>query len=283
MSAIVELYGNHVDDPNVNWELVVSEQIDKYTTKKSIKVRKSEPGQTIGTVVIKVGRDPRNLIVDPTRFLEKGKVFLDCIHLITNHEPGNDLHLVPEVQIPGGNVDFFLVSVKKGKVQDFVGIELQALDTTGSLWAERQLLLQKLGLDKSGAQITRANFGINWKMTAKTTLVQLHHKVRTFEHLNKHLVLVAQDHLINYMKRDFDFSEFHEPVRLGDPMHIHSYTYNVKGYQTSIDLTERMSSDSLGLATSLGLKAEAKIELKVIVEKLQSKISDSTLFNPIAG
>ena len=26
-------------------------------------------------------------------------------------------------------------------------------------------------------------FGINWKMTSKTILVQLHHKISTFEHL----------------------------------------------------------------------------------------------------
>lgn len=283
MSAIIEFYGHYVDDPAVNWQDVIEHQIDKYTAKRSIKIRKSQPGQTIGTVVIRNGKDPKNLIVDPSRFLENGKVFLDCLHLLTNHEPGNDLHLVPEIQIPGGNVDFILVSVKKNVIQDFVGIELQALDTTGSLWAERQLLLQKLGIDKTNSPITKMNFGINWKMTAKTTLVQLHHKVRTFEHLSKHLVLVAQDHLVNYMKRDFDFSEFNEPARLGDPMHIHSYGYTISDVTTSIELAERMSSDSLGLATSLGLKAEAKIELQVIIDKLEKRISDQTLFTPLAS
>jgi hypothetical protein len=37
---------------------------------------------------------------------------------------------------------------------------------------------------------TAKTFGMNWKMTAKTILVQLHHKLETFEHLGKHLVLV---------------------------------------------------------------------------------------------
>lgn len=32
-------------------------------------------------------------------------------------------------------------------------------------------------------------------MTAKTTLVQMHHKIQTFEHVNKRLVLVTQDGL----------------------------------------------------------------------------------------
>jgi len=63
---------------------------------------------------------------------------------IDTHEPGNELHIVSEVSIPGGSVDYFLVSAKDGKVKDFVGIELQTLDTTGTVWPERQRLLKKL-------------------------------------------------------------------------------------------------------------------------------------------
>lgn len=280
-SAIVELYGYYVGDKSLDWEKIVNQQIDKYTGKKSIKIRKSQPDQSIGTVVIRVGKEPRNLIIDPVRFLENGQVFVDCLHLLTNHQPGNELHLIPEIQIPGGNVDFFLASVHKGSVKDFVGIELQALDTTGSLWEERQKLLVELGLLPKGTELTHKNFGINWKMTAKTTLIQLHHKVRTFEHLNKHFVLIAQDHLIEYMQRDFDFTEFKEPARIGDPMHIHPYNYSIKGIDTSLDLGRRISTDSLGLATSLGLKAEAKVEMQVIIQKIENKLSDKTLFVPL--
>jgi hypothetical protein len=43
---------------------------------------------------------------------------------------------------------------------------------------------------------------MNWKMTAKTILVQMHHKVETFEHINKKMVLVIQDVLLRlYEKR----------------------------------------------------------------------------------
>lgn len=284
MSAIIEFYGHYVGDKTADWKKIAEDQVDKYTGKRSIKIRKSDPTQTIGTTVIRHGRDPRNLIVDPMRFLEDGKVFVDCLHLLKNHEPGNELHLIPEVQIPGGNVDYFLASVRDGKVRDFVGIELQALDTTGSLWAERQLLLQSLGLDTSGEVVAKKNFGINWKMTAKTTLVQLHHKLLTFEHLNKHFVLILQDHLLDYMEREFDFSGFHEPVRSGDPMHIHAYEHVIEEDDTTtIKLKRRISSDVLGVAASLGLKTEAKVELEVIVEKIGKRLSDTTRFNPIGS
>ncbi|HSW66364.1 MAG TPA: NotI family restriction endonuclease [Bacillota bacterium] len=282
MSAIVEFYGYYVKDPTVDWKKVVENQVDKYTGKRSIKIRKSEATQTIGTTVVRVGKDPRDLIVDPTRFLEAGKVFVDCLHLLKNHEPGNELHLVPEMPIPGGNVDFFLVSARDGKVIDFVGIELQALDTTGSLWSERLLLLKELGLN-TDTEIEKKNFGINWKMTAKTTLVQLHHKLSTFEHLNKHFVLVLQDHLLNYMEREFDFSAMNEPPRAGDSMQIHAYRHQINEYDTTIKLSRRLSTDIEGVAKSLGLRAEAKVELEIIVDRLEKRISDFTRFTPITS
>lgn len=281
MSAIIEFFGYYTKDKKVNWKKVLKDQVSRYTKKKSIKVRKSQPGIAIGTVVIKYGKGARNLIIDPERFLENGQVFLDCIHLLTNHEPGNELHLVPEVKIPGGNVDFFLASVRKGSVRDFVGIELQALDTTGTLWAERQKLLVELGLLSAKTKIKNQHFGINWKMTAKTTLVQLHHKVATFEHLSKKIVLVLQNDLLDYMTKGFNFDHLTNPATLGDSMHFHSYKLLENASGTYLELDSRISTDSIGLAKSLGLRAEAQVELEIIVKKLESRISSATLFNPV--
>lgn len=76
-----------------------------------------------------------------------------------------------------------MASVRDGKVRDFVGIELQTLDTTGTVWPERQRFLVSKGIKavaRADVQNTKG-FGMNWKMTAKTILVQLHHKIQTFE------------------------------------------------------------------------------------------------------
>ena len=48
--------------------------------------------------------------------------------------------------------------------------------------------LKELGLSNSNKDVESKPFGMNWKMTAKTILVQLHHKIETFESINKHLV-----------------------------------------------------------------------------------------------
>lgn len=210
--------------------------------------------------------------------IEKRQIFIDCIHLLTLHEPGNEIHVIPEVSIPGGSVDYFLASIRDKKVIDFVGIELQTLDTTGTVWPERQRFLIDLNiLEESEEGYGDKPYGMNWKMTAKTILVQLHHKVETFEHLSKHLVLVIQDHLLTYMKKEFSFSHINAVPKIGDPMHFHSYKLELGNDQNyHIKLNERLSTDGSGLALAMGLKAEAKVELEIIIKTLQAKITDYT-------
>jgi hypothetical protein len=258
---------------------VLSAQYCGYLNKKCIKVRKSEPGVSIGTCTVQYGKENQEVIICPHRLIEKRRIFLDCIHLLTLHEPGNELHVISEITIPGGSVDYFIASVKDKKVIDFVGIELQTLDTTGTVWPERQRLLTDLNiLEEPEEGYGDKPYGMNWKMTAKTILVQLHHKIETFEHLNKHLVLVLQDHLLNYMKKEFAFSHIHTIPKLGDPMHFHAYKlYLGDDNNYHINLNERLSTDSAGLALAMGLKAEAKIELDLIINTLESKISNNTL------
>lgn len=115
-------------------------------------------------------------------------------------------------------------------------------------------------------------------MTAKTILVQLHHKIRTFEHLSKKLVLVVQDHLLTYMKKEFTFNHL-VSSRLGDPMHFHSYSLDEEDETLKLQLAERLSIDAAGIAKCLGLQSEAKIELQGIVTQIEGKLSDRTLMS----
>jgi len=204
MNKIVELFGFSSVKRDIDWYRVVSEQKCRYTGKKCYKVRKSDPEISIGTCTVMYGKGP--VIICPARLTERRQVFIDCLHLLTTHEPGNELHIVQEVSIPGGSVDYFLVSVRGNRVKDFVGIELQTLDTTGTVWPERQRLLKQLGILRTDdTEQLEKSYGINWTHTAKTTLVQIHHKIKTFEYISKKLVLVVQDRLLTYMSREFSF------------------------------------------------------------------------------
>lgn len=281
MSKVKELFTCSTDNTGHDWNAIVQNQNCSYINKRCIKSRKSQPEISIGTCTVNYGKDERNIIICPFRLLERKQIFMDCIHLLTAHEPGNELHILPEVSIPGGNVDYFLVSTNaERKVKDFVGIELQTLDTTGTVWPERQRFLKGKGFATDDSDTTSTKpFGMNWKMTAKTILVQIHHKIDTFEHLNKHLVLITQDCLVDYIKKEFTFDKVSETPKIGDSMHFHSYDINpTVTNDFKLRLAKRYSTDSDGISQLLGLKAEANIELDEIIKTLEKKISDSTLF-----
>lgn len=164
---------------------------------------------------------------------------------------------------------------------DFVGVEIQGLDTTGTVWPERERFLASKGLphDKASAKSSK-KFGVNWKMTAKTTLIQLHHKVETFEHLGKKLVLACQDVLFDYMAKEFQFGHLAQEARIGDTMHFHSYSVATADQSLVLELTMRRSTDSAGVAACLGLQGEAKVELEVLLAHLQAAISPLNLLPP---
>lgn len=282
MSRVLEFFGLSTEKEHPDWGKTVEDQQCPFLGKRCYKVRKSDPGTSIGTCTVSYGKPLGPVLICPTRLIENRKIFTDCLHLLTSHEPGNDLHIVSEVAVPGGSVDYFLVSAAGEKVKDFVGIELQTLDTTGTVWPERQRLLREFGIPRSDdAENATKPFGMNWKMTAKTILVQMHHKLLTFEHVNRKLVLVVQDRLLEYMEKEFNFDHLNQPASLGDPMHFHAYSVSKKPDGAfRLNLSTRLSTDEDGIATCLGLQAEARVELDQIIGALEKRISDATLFNP---
>ena len=273
MSKISEFFGMNCADSTLDFEQAMNMQSCPYTQKICIKMRKSDPKIKIGTCSVKY--QEQDIVICPFRLLEHNQIFIDCLHLLTMHEPGNELYLVPEVKIPGGHVDYFLVSAKDKKVKDFIGIELQTMDTTGTVWPERQRFLHEQGISVNQKDVrSKKSFGMNWKMTLKTILVQMHHKSETFEHMNKHLVLIIQKPLYEHMKSDFNFEGI-DGVRLGDPIHIHSYNFNRKDNNLYLSLHSRVSTDSVGIAKCLGLNAESKVELQDMIRILEQKLIEA--------
>ena len=134
MSVVVDLFGHSTAQSRSDWPRIVAEQQCPFLNKRCYKVRKSDPDTSIGTCAVRYGRAPEPVVICPARLLERRQIFTDCLHLLTVHEPGNELHIVSEVAVPGGSVDYVLVSVRDGRVKDFAGIELQTLDTTGTVW-----------------------------------------------------------------------------------------------------------------------------------------------------
>lgn len=283
MSKVLELFGRSTKWRDEDWQGIIEGQQFPFLGKKCYKIRKSDPDNAIETCTVLYGKEARPILICPTRLIERRQIFTDCLHLLTTHEPGNELHIVSEISVPGGSVDYFVVSVKNRKVKDFVGIELQTLDTTGTVWPERQRLLSELNIPRGDdSENSGKSFGMNWKMTAKTILVQMHHKIQTFEHVNKKLVLITQDCLLDYMNREFNFAHLTSPASIGDSMHFHAYRIDQQEDDSySLALDTRLSTDTEGISVCLGLQAEARVELKHIVQALEQKISKETLFTPM--
>ena len=76
------------------------------------------------------------------------------------------------------------------------------------------------------------------------------------------------------MKSDFNFDGI-EGVRLGDPIHIHSYDLTGGGGKLNLSLCNRVSTDSAGIASCLGLNAESKVELQDLIKLLEPKLTET--------
>jgi hypothetical protein len=287
-TKVAELYGLPTFQP-VDWKALIAVQRCPFLDRKCLKNSKSEPEITIGTCTMIYGRQPQPVMICPFRLLERSQIFTDCVHLLKLHEPGNELRIVAEVAVPGGSIDYCLVSVRDGKPRDFVGIEVRTLDTTGTVWPERQRFLRqhRIRVKREDAASNKP-FGMNWKMTAKTILVQLNHKIATFEYLGKRLVLVLQDCLLDYMQGEFAFNHI-KGVRDGDPMQFHAYELRQEATAYTLKLKERISTDTAGIAMCLGLQADTKVELQTMLEQIETRLSQSTLLTvgggpvPISG
>ena len=276
MTKVGELYGFPTFVAG-QWKAIIKGQKCPFARLKCLKNRKSAPELTIGTCTMVHGKKtPQAIMICPCRLLERRQIFTDCIHLLTLHEPGNELRIITELTIPGGSVDYVLVSVRDNKPRDFVGIELQTMDTSGTVWPERQRFAKTHGISvKKDDMESRKPFGINWKMTAKTILVQLNHKITTFEYLSKRMVLVLQDCLLAYMRREFAFDHI-KGVRDGDPMQFYSYELLREPTGYKLRLKERISTDSEGIGTCLGLQVNPNIELQEILGQIEQKLPQST-------
>ena len=282
MSRVLELYGAPTSTDGHDWSASVRDQRCPYLGSRCVKIRKSQPDVSIGTCTVAHGRNSQPIVICPHRLIQNSTVFIDCIHLLTRHRPGNEFHLLSEVSIPGGSVDYFLVSSNNLKVSDFVAVELQALDTTGTVWPERQRFLNSAGVATDDSEYTaRKSFGINWKMSAKTILVQLHHKVETFQLVNKHLVLVVQNVFLEYMRREFTFDHV-ETANPDDTLHFHGYEFQASPEANRLQLANRLSTDSDGVAKCLGLQASPNVNLTDMISSIEQRLSDNTLLNIVA-
>jgi hypothetical protein len=87
-----------------------------------------------------------------------------------------------------------------------------------------------------------------------------------------------QDGLLTYLRRGFAFASI-EGARDGDPMHFHAYRLRAQADDYRLSLAQRLSTDSAGVATSLGLQASPRVELVTLFLQIEAKLPASVLLS----
>ncbi len=244
------------------------------------KTRKSDPNTAIGTCSLCFNNVNQPILICPEPLTQYGQVFNDCLQFISSSITGSNLYLVPEVTTSVGRIDYVLAAVRNGTPIDFVAIELQTLDTTGSIWNSRQELLLTHGyyVDKGAAR--SAGAAINWRMTAKTILAQLLQKSQLFASMNRNLVLVCQTPLFEYMQQNFNF----EGVRNADNrdvLHFHMYDYISDGVGMRLNLSSTKSASLDVVESFMGQHRNNNQALQQINATIAGRLRPEYLFKPV--
>lgn len=284
MSKVNEMFGLYVNGasfPNLDGALKFQECPFKNGV-KCYKTRKSDPDTAIGTCSLCFPNVKQPILICPEPLTQGGRVFTDCLQFITNSIPGSELYLVPEVKTDAGRIDYVLAAVRDGRPVDFVAIELQTLDTTGSIWNERQELLKTHGYNVEEGAARSKGASLNWKMTSKTILAQLLQKSQLFARMNRNLVLVCQTPLYQYMQESFNFEGVRD-ADLRDVLHFHMYDYKPNASGNSMALTlNAMKSASLEIVESImGQNIANDKALEEINSVIMSRLKPEYLFNPM--
>lgn len=108
-------------------------------------------------------------------------------------------------------------------------------------------------------------------MSAKTILLQMHHKAESFELLGKKLVLVLQEQFFAYIQREFNAIHL-RTAHIDDSVHFHLYNFVERNEGLHLTLSRRMSTDVAGIERLLKYGKGAQILEEEIVNKIKLKL-----------
>jgi len=121
-------------------------------------------------------------------------------HCWPGPKPANP-RIAPEVQMKGfGNVDFVVADLADdGSIGQFLSVELQAIDITGSVRLAYEALREGVDLD------SRPTYGLNWDNVYKRYITQLIRKGYFHAHWNSKIVAVIQEQIYRNIVARADF------------------------------------------------------------------------------
>jgi len=147
-------------------------------------------------------REPeRDLVcVCPKRFYQVDWLNDVIMHSWPFEPPANPV-IAREVKMKGfGNVDFVVADqMSDGSIGNFLSVELQAIDITGSVYTAYTALREGHALDR------RPTYGFNWDNVYKRYITQLIRKGYFHHHWGTKIVAVIQDQVYQSVIDKADF------------------------------------------------------------------------------
>lgn len=140
------------------------------------------------------------IFVCPKRFYAVDFLTEVIEHCWPGDKPKNPM-VAPEVKMSGfGNVDFVIADVQEdGEVDQFLSVELQAIDITGSVFKAYEALRAGTDLEK------RPTYGLNWDNVYKRYVTQLIRKGYFHHHWKSKIVAVIPEQVYQYITGRADF------------------------------------------------------------------------------
>jgi hypothetical protein len=215
--------------------------------------------------VIKAGRP---IITCPWRFYENDLQIIKNVgnHLLQSKE--GKIILLPNINIKNvGNVDWFALRIERGNIKDLIGIEIQAIDITGTVRPAYERFIdgkEAIGGDK---------FGINYKNVSKRLLPQLLEKGRCFKFWKKKLAVIVQDTLLDDLEKRIGISPI--PQAAADILFF-SQRLIIRDEQNQLELDRIIGMSHETLLTHVMYSELPSFE--EVKEKLQERISDTNPF-----
>ena len=146
------------------------------------------------------GEDQAQICVCPKRFYSADFLSDVIAHCWPGDEPANP-RIAREVKMTGfGNVDFVIADIAHtGEIAQFLSVELQAMDITGSVMPAYRALREGRDVDR------RPTYGLNWSNVYKRFVTQLIRKGYFHHHWGTKIVAVVQDVFYAYIQDWADF------------------------------------------------------------------------------
>jgi hypothetical protein len=140
------------------------------------------------------------IFVCPKRFYAVNFLAEVIEHCWPGEKPKNP-RVAPEVKMADfGNVDFVIADVEEdGEINQFLSVELQAIDITGSVFPAYQALRSGTDLEK------RPTYGLNWDNVYKRYITQLIRKGYFHHHWKSKIVAVIPEQVYQYITSRADF------------------------------------------------------------------------------